>query len=978
MTICKWIFSIPCLLSAFAVSADSRQITEYRYDPRGAITHTFSEVSDQAPLITDITPTVLRQGRQHPIIANGAGLRKVQISADDPDLVISDVQSDNLQVRFTIIVGNSAVLGEHSLTFATRLGSTIQSITVFPPLPEITLNPAPIGAPVSGLPVDLDIRLNKPDIVDHSLVLRVDNPDIAETQPGSVTIAAGSTRADEAVRIRGLQKGASTLTLSSTTLDPFSTRIFVTEPYRPEPGSHSTFSEPVGILRGQNASPPALFLRGPFATRLGISKPASALAGDTRLPPLLSTSLGVAKGAVVFGLNPRVLIADGQPVQIKIFGTRLAGIEKVAIDPPDGISIGPLMIAADGSFVTFTVTVEPGVTLGLRRIILILGNEKILAIDPQAVQIAIVRGAPEIEAIDPIVVTRFSKNEMVIRGKNFDFSPALKIMPAEGITIAQPIQVSANRNEIRAAIAVDELAPLGDRIVSVETGAGVTSSLPSPDNTLTVVNGPTRQTDSLVAPLLGVLRTTDPREKPSPLDVRNPPLGVVRGTHIASLSPATQPIGSDFILTISGSGFNTVDSVTFVPADGLFTGIPSVAGDGSSLRVPVSIGFDAQPILRRVLVQSQNSTIQASPVGADRFQVTGFAPVITSLSPNFLVAGEDFVRLQIRGRMLHGVTSVAVLPSEDLIIGPPMVNAEGTVVTLDIRAGSLARIGLRSLIVTTADGDSSDSQSPANLLQILATAPTEFNALVSATVGIEKRATSLPRTGSERLISTSLLGIVRNTPPLPGTPTELHHHSGPLGVLVGAAVTGLFPRLASVGNRVMLTIDGFGLDQVTNLSLNPPDGLLVADSFSIDATGRQLTVSVEVSPDAQLTEREIILATMRGKLPFVDNENSRLMITGLLPIIQSIDPIQQFPGSSLMLTVRGLNLQNAIAIKSTPGDGIDFGSIQVNPEGSQLQAPMVILPTAPTGPRVISVLTQAGTTDSRATPANTFTVLPSS
>lgn len=102
----------------------------------------------------------------------------------------------------------------------------------------------------------------------------------------------------------------------------------------------------------------------------------------------------------------------------------------------------------------------------------------------------------------------------------------------------------------------------------------------------------------------------------------------------------------------------------------------------------------------------------------------------------------------------------------------------------------------------------------------------------------------------------------------------------------------------------------------------------------------------------------------------------RLSISGPLPIIQSIDPIRQFAGTSLTLAVRGVNLTRAVAIEAVPGEGIRFGSIQVNSEGSQLHAPLVILPTAPSGPRVISVSTPAGASDSQATPANTFTVLP--
>ncbi|MGH8550831.1 MAG: hypothetical protein ACRERU_19975, partial [Methylococcales bacterium] len=83
---------------------------------------------------------------------------------------------------------------------------------------------------------------------------------------------------------------------------------------------------------------------------------------------------------------------------------------------------------------------------------------------------------------------------------------------------------------------------------------------------------------------------------------------------------------------------------------------------------------------------------------------------------------------------------------------------------------------------------------------------------------------------------------MRDTLPPPGTSTDLQRHSEALGVLIGASVTRVSPRLAPVGADLTLSIEGFGLDRVTKFGLNPPDGLLVTDPFRVNAGGTRLCV----------------------------------------------------------------------------------------------------------------------------------------
>jgi len=443
MPICQWILISFMLLFALDAAADARRITEYGYDNSGDINIVDTGTSDQPPLVTELLPSTVRIGQQHNVIANGAGLRKVQIDADASGLSISRTSSDSSQAIFTLNVGDQVTPGEHTLRFSTPLGFTTQAVTVYPPLPTITLNPAPIVLPFPSSPIELDIQLSSEDIIEHALNLTVDDPAVAELLITSTTIATGQTRPGTTIIITGLQKGVTTLNISSQTLGNYSTRTFVTDPYMPAIGGHTAFANPLGIILQQTVSPPPLPVRGPFSTELGILKSQSDPVDEISIKPLLSQSLILAKGAVLFNVSHSALIADGSIIEITITGVGLENVDNVEIAPPDGITIGPLTVAPDGTRVSFTVEVDAGVDIGTRKIILTQQGNEILTTRLTAASITIAQGLPAIETIDPIVVSRLSNNALIVRGSHFQTARTLSITPADGITISSPLSVNA-------------------------------------------------------------------------------------------------------------------------------------------------------------------------------------------------------------------------------------------------------------------------------------------------------------------------------------------------------------------------------------------------------------------------------------------------------------------------------------------------------------------------------------------------------
>ena len=226
-------------------------------------------------------------------------------------------------------------------------------------------------------------------------------------------------------------------------------------------------------------------MRGPFYTQLGILKPQADLPGEFSINALLSQALTVTKGAVITGINQTALIADGGITEVTIQGVGLENVDDVVFIPPDGISISSLIVAPDGTQVTFTVTVDPGVEIGTRQIILYQQGNQILTTNLTPAQITIAAGPPEVTTIEPIVVTRLSEHTLTVNGRNFESAHTLSITPAEDIIMASPFTINEQGTQITAKIIIGELAELGDRVVSVTGDAGSSSQNPSPENTLT-------------------------------------------------------------------------------------------------------------------------------------------------------------------------------------------------------------------------------------------------------------------------------------------------------------------------------------------------------------------------------------------------------------------------------------------------------------------------------------------------------------
>src|SRR2546428_333329 len=149
--------------------------------------------------------------------------------------------------------------------------------------------------------------------------------------------------------------------------------------------------------------------------------------------------------------------------------------------------------------------------------------------------------------------------------------------------------------------------------------------------------------------ILGVVKevTTTPSSQSQSLF--SSAVGVSLGSVATSLTPAAKAIGESFTLTVQGFELQGVTAVQFSPNTGVTVGAPTIAADGRSLTVPVTLAADAPQTLRTVRVLAGTASIAFSDPAAAIFRVTPPPARIDSISPIVLQIGAPLTTLTLRG-----------------------------------------------------------------------------------------------------------------------------------------------------------------------------------------------------------------------------------------------------------------------------------------------------------------------------------------
>ncbi len=949
--------------------ADSRQIIEYSYDASGNLIGILPEDSNNPPSISDTGTQSISHSGNTDLLLTGDGLRNATVTTATNGIIIDILSSTNNTLKLQISLAPNVPIGTYSLAVSTSLGNTALDIEV---LPSVAVYPEIITL-VANQSQALALNLSAANNRERTINLQLENPLIATVSPTSITLPAGQTHYTGTITISSHALGTTQLILSSTDINIQSIPVYITSPYSLPSGNYQQYSQPLGIELLEAPSP-ELHLNGPFTAQIKVQN-GHIIDPINEHPEIIQApQLGIVTGAFIDALTPSVLSTGSENMTLAVSGAGLSNVDEVRIYPPGEITIGALTISANGNEISFSVSLSQQQNIGRYQIQLYASGELIQTATAQAISLYIVKDIPQLSYVNPILIARDSLLSIDIAGDNFDFVTSIRIEPQDGITLAPDFSVNSSGTLIKQKISVDLDAPLGERVVIVEAVAGESAQQASENNTLSIINGLGSAYSNILARPIGVLKQHISPPDEQTAHARTPLLGIITGSYFDDLTPILAPVGSTVTLTVTGVSLEHVSTVDFLPADGLITSALNVAADGLSLSFDVNIATSAPVTQRQLLLgAATGEVISAVPIESGLFEIIRVNPVVTSVYPQHIAVSVTAMPITVTGRDLDNTTALRFEPAGGISIDSFSVAQDGRSLNLWVSTTAGAQSGARILIVTTSAGQSSEIPSISNSLEI-ANKVSTIATLLSMPLGIQKDPTEPTLNELPRLLTTPELGIVRQfttTPEIDATQL----FSAPLGLAVGAVATQILPRSRSIGQAANIIVSGTGLNNVTTVNFEPPEGITLTGSINSDITGEQLTIPVQIAEDAEQTLRELILLTNTTQIRFAPFYRGQLLITGTSPEISSMDPVQQFRGANITLLIRGHNLNNTVAISEEPSTGISFGAPDINTTGTELSINLVISPTAPLGPRVIIITTLAGSTENIAMPANTFTII---
>jgi hypothetical protein len=903
--------------------------------------------------VSGIDPSSIRRGERRTFSATGTNLQGAAVSAASSGLSVSDLQTTATQASFTLTAADNAALGTAVLSFSNpgvAKGIATAEIRVDKALPKVVVTPAVLAVPPDGTSHQFRVGLTEADDVDRTFTLGVGSATIATVTPATFTIAAGQTQ--QTVSVQGLALGQTTLTVTATGLAPLTLPIYVT----PDFNSINTAAA-----------------RSVYVERLVAAQPPAPVA----VSPLLARAVRIGAGRFIRSVTPSTLTIGTAAQELVIEGEGLDGANAVSVNASAGITLGNVSAAPDGKSVHVLITVAADAALGMRQVQVAGTHQPYLPSGASADRILIVPPQPEIASIEPIAVARgASAVAFVARGRNLQNLQSLSFVPAEGIAIGTPT-VSSDGTTVSVGLNIAADAALGARVVVATTPAGSSASAAAPANTLQVVTSVSGNVTPVLATSVRLLKQT-PETPPAPVSasILSPTVKVGSGQVVTAIAPAAGSIGDSITLFITGNGLQSVSAVQLVPADGLTVGTPGVAADGRSVSLGVDIAADAPQTLRRVRVLAATQEIPI--VGTGVFRVTAPQPAVFGLAPIAIEAGAAPVSLTVVGKNFQNVQSVRVLPPEGVTVGQaPSANADGTQLSVAVAADASAARGPRTVVVSTAAGETSSTRTEANTLSIVQALGTAVSPLLSDSARVLRQT---PGGGEQQpqpigpVLSREVrVALEQGTPQPPAATVTLHAAATTVGR--GPYASAVEPRGLAIGQAATLVVRGYGLDAAAGVALQPGDGVSLG-SASVSADGSELSVPITVAPDAAAGPRTLVLAGASGPLPFIDSAASRVVLARE-PVIDSIAPISARRGDPVSLTIRGANLAGGATVRIEPPDGILIEpAAGANAAGTELTVRVQIAPDAGLGARAVRVTTPGGTTPPEATAKNTFTVFP--
>ena len=431
------------------------------------------------------------------------------------------------------------------------------------------------------------------------------------------------------------------------------------------------------------------------------------------------------------------------------------------------------------------------------------------------------------------------------------------------------------------------------------------------------------------------------------------PVGVAVGGVLTAATPSALVRGAAATLRISGASIPASASVSILPETGISLGIAQVDVEGKRIDVSVTTASDAPLGKRRLVVKNAAGAelIFANPENA-MIQVLPGLPSLLSIEPVFLMPGTTS-SLKVRGKNLQQAV-VRVLPGDGINIDTaPQVNANGDELTASIQVLPGAATGPRVVQIITPAGASAAQANETNTLLIASAQSGRVTPVASPLVGIVVGSGGTGQASRQEM---------------PLSPT--------VGVVLGAAITQVFPSSGVIGTDVTLRVTGSGLGNVTALGFAPETGLTLLAPPSIAPDGKELTVAVRIAGDAPLGLRRLALLSADKPLPFVRPADMQFLVSAPLPELASVTPTILVAGQAAQkVIVRGKNLRNILGVRVAPADGVTIsGPFESNVNATELSFTAQVAANAASGARVVMISTPAGESTAASQAGNTLHV----
>ncbi|MGO9167582.1 MAG: hypothetical protein ACLP56_12000, partial [Candidatus Sulfotelmatobacter sp.] len=188
------------------------------------------------------------------------------------------------------------------------------------------------------------------------------------------------------------------------------------------------------------------------------------------------------------------------------------------------------------------------------------------------------------------------------------------------------------------------------------------------------------------------------------------------------------------------------------------------------------------------------------------------------------------------------------------------------------------------------------------------------------------------------------------------------------------------PAQGAAGSTVTITFTGVNfVSRSLQLIFTPSQGITVSNLRVVSPA--QITAQLQIDPTAQPGSRQVILVdadhTLRAPTPFTITAATQNCAPGMpncgpapMPALREFSPLQGTQGTTVAMTLTGVNFSAPASLQFTPNSGLTVQSTTVT-NANQIQAQVVVAPNASLGARGVTLT--IGKT--RLAASNTFTVV---